>query len=131
MSAISQTDGIYWQNEKELPAYYGELDKGRQPIAKGCLLTRDDQIRRATIMRLMCDLGLDFAAMSAHLGIDFEKYFARELASMDDLEADGLIERATGGFGVTEVGRLLIRNIAMRFDIYLPAEKERRFSRTI
>ena len=50
---------------------------------------------------------------------------------MDDLEADGLIERATGGFGVTEVGRLLIRNIAMRFDIYLPAEKERRFSRTI
>src|SRR2546423_3233809 len=82
-------------------------------------------------MRLMCDLGLDFAAMSAHLGIDFEKYFARELASMDDLEADGLIERATGGFGVTEVGRLLIRNIAMRFDIYLPAEKERRFFRAI
>jgi hypothetical protein len=32
---------------------------------------------------------------------------------------------------VNEVGRLLIRNIAMRFDRYLPAAKERRFSKTI
>ena len=48
-----------------------------------------------------------------------------------DLESDGLIERTPDGFSVTEVGRLLIRNIAMRFDVYLPAEKERRFSKTI
>src|SRR5216683_1428236 len=30
MSSISQADGIYWQNQKELPIYYGELDSGRQ-----------------------------------------------------------------------------------------------------
>jgi hypothetical protein len=29
------------------------------------------------------------------------------------------------------VGRLFIRNIAMRFDRYLPAAQERRFSKTI
>lgn len=131
MSSISQADGIYWQNQKELPVYYGELDKGRQPIAKGYLLTQDDQIRRSTIMRLMCDLSLDFRAMSKTLRIDFQGYFARELSSLSDLEADGLIQTTSSGFNVTDVGRLLIRNIAMRFDIYLPAEKERRFSKTI
>lgn len=131
MSSISQTEGIYWQNHKDLPIYYGELDQGKHPIAKGYLLTEDDKLRRVTIMRLMCDLSLDFAAMSRMLGVDFEEYFSRELASMVDLEADDLIERTAGGLIVTEVGRLLIRNIAMRFDIYLPAEKERRFSRTI
>jgi len=131
MSSISQADGIYWQNQKELPVYYGELDQGRRPIARSYMLTEDDRIRRVTIMRLMCDLGVNFAVLSQTLGIDFEKYFARELGSMADLEADGLIKRAPGGFNVTEIGRLLIRNIAMRFDVYLPAEKERRFSKTI
>jgi len=131
MSSISQADGIYWQNQKELPIYYGELDNGRQPISKGYILTDDDKIRRVTIMRLMCDLSLDFQSMSKLLAINFEQYFARELASFSDLEADGLVEKTAGGLKVTEVGRLLVRNIAMRFDAYLPTEKERRFSKTI
>src|SRR6202007_2381038 len=29
MSSISQADGAYWQNVKDLPAYYGALDDGR------------------------------------------------------------------------------------------------------
>jgi len=131
MSSISQAGGIYWQNQKELPIYYGELDNGRQPISKGYILTNDDKIRRVTIMRLMCDLSLDFPSMSKLLGINFEQYYARELASFSDLEADGLVEKTAGGLKVTEVGRLLVRNIAMRFDAYLPTEKERRFSKTI
>jgi hypothetical protein len=32
---------------------------------------------------------------------------------------------------VTELGRLLIRNIAMRFDAYSSSRKEKRFSKTI
>jgi len=77
MSSISQADSIYWQNQKELPVYYGELDQGRRPIAKSYLLTEDDRIRRVTIMRLMCDLGVDFAALSKTLGIDFENTLPR------------------------------------------------------
>ena len=131
MSSISQADGIYWQNQKELPVYYKELDDGKHPIARGYLLSDDDELRRVTIMRLMCDLGLEFDTMSQTLGIDFEHYFARELASLVDMEADGLIERTARGLNVTDVGRLLIRNLAMRFDAYLTGEKERRFSKTI
>jgi hypothetical protein len=32
---------------------------------------------------------------------------------------------------VTDLGRLLIRNIAMRFDAYAANRKEKRFSKTI
>ena len=131
MSSISQADGVYWQNEKELPAYYQALDEGRLPITKGYVLTAEDKLRRQVIMRLMCDLGLDFGSMSEMLGVDFAQHFAGELASLADMESDGLLERTTRGLCVTDLGRLLIRNIAMRFDAYLPAEKERRFSRTI
>src|SRR6266566_1806338 len=82
MSSISQADGCYWQNVKELPVYYGALDKGELPFAKGYLMTEDDQVRRQTIMRLMCDLGLDYTAMSQYLETDFATRFAPELASL-------------------------------------------------
>ena len=65
-----------------MPAYYAALDRGERPFAKGYILTDDDQIRRQTIMRLMCDLSLDYAAMSQHLGMDFATYFAAELDSL-------------------------------------------------
>lgn len=131
MSSISQAAGVYWQNHKELQAYYDAIDAGKIPMAKGYILTDEDKLRRQTIMRLMCDLGLDYAAMSQMLQIDFTKHFAAELASLDDLESDGLLARSAAGLVITDQGRLFIRNIAMRFDAYLPNIKERRFSRTI
>lgn len=131
LSSISQANGAYWQNEKELPAYYKALDEQRLPFSRGYLLTDEDRIRRETIMRLMCDMGLDYGAMSNRLGIDFEEHFADALESLDDLEQDGLLERRPGHLDVTDLGRLLIRNIAMRFDAYLPAAREGRYSKTI
>jgi oxygen-independent coproporphyrinogen III oxidase len=131
MSSISQADGIYWQNLKELAAYTAALEEGRPPLAKGYILTDEDQLRRQTIMRLMCDLSLDYAAMSELLQIDFQKHFAAELGSLADLEADGLVQRSDSGLVVTDAGRLFIRNIAMRFDAYNSAGREGRFSKTI
>jgi oxygen-independent coproporphyrinogen-3 oxidase len=131
MSSISQTDGAYWQNRKELPEYYAALDAGQLPMARGYLLTDDDRVRRQAIMRLMCDLSLDYAAMSRSLGVDFARYFAAEIDSLRDLEADGLLERSTASLVVKPLGRLFIRNIAMRFDAHLAQETERRYSRTV
>jgi len=131
MSAISQANGIYWQNVKDLPAYYKALDGGAAPFAKGYILSDDDKIRRHTIMRLMCDMSLDYGALAKDLEIDFARYFNAELESLTDLEQDGLLRRGAGGLVVNDTGRLFIRNIAMRFDRYLPASRERRFSKTI
>ncbi|MEI6279490.1 MAG: oxygen-independent coproporphyrinogen III oxidase [Verrucomicrobiae bacterium] len=131
MSSISQIPDAYWQNEKELPKYQEAVDAGRMPWSRACLLTDEDQIRRETIMRVMCDLSLDFAAMSRQLGIVFETLFAEELAALAPFEADGLVRRTPGGFAVTDSGRLFIRNIAMCFDNTLAPAGERRHSRTI
>lgn len=131
LSSISQADDVYWQNLKDLPAYYAALDARKAPLAKGYILTDEDKTRRTTIMRLMCDLGLDYAAMSALLGLDFAAHFAAEIDSLSDLEEDGLLERTPGGLTVTGAGRLFIRNIAMRFDAYTPTRTQHRFSKTI
>jgi oxygen-independent coproporphyrinogen III oxidase len=131
MSSISQAEGFYWQNHKDLPDYYAALDAGKLPQHRGYLMTPEDIIRRTTIMRLMCDLGLDYATMSKLLGLDFQEHFAHELESLGDMEADGLLVKTPQGITVTDLGRLLIRNIAMRFDAYAGTRKENRFSRTI
>ena len=131
MSSISQAEGFYWQNHKDLPDYYAALDAGRLPFHRGYLMTPEDRLRGVTIMRLMCDLGLDYAAMSKLLALDFKTHFAAEIASLDDMEADGLLVRTPDGLRVTDLGRLLIRNLAMRFDAYAGTRKENRFSRTI
>jgi len=113
---------------------YADLDAGRLPWMKGYILSREDEIRRQTIMRVMCDLELDFSAMSESLGVDFKNHFAAELDSLADLEADGLVERSDNRFVVTESGRLFIRVIAMRFDEYLVKGKKNqkgRFSKVI
>jgi oxygen-independent coproporphyrinogen-3 oxidase len=79
----------------------------------------------------MCDLSLDFAAMSQKLGINFEQHFVQELAALAPFEADGLVKRNRTGLEVTEAGRLFIRNIAMCFDNTLAPEGQRRHSKTI
>jgi len=131
MSSISQADGFYWQSHKDLPDYYQALDAGRLPFHRGYVMTPEDRIRRVTIMRLMCDLGLDYAAMSKLLTLNFAEHFAPEIDSLDDMEVDGLLVKLPDGLQVTDLGRLLIRNIAMRFDSYANTRRENRFSRTI
>ncbi|HYV28439.1 MAG TPA: oxygen-independent coproporphyrinogen III oxidase, partial [Candidatus Eisenbacteria bacterium] len=124
MSSISQIPDAYWQNEKELPKYYAALDAGKVPLTRGYLLTDEDKIRRETIMRVMCDLSLDYAAMSLRLGLNFASHFEREIESLASLEADGLVRRSPTGLEVTDTGRLFIRNVAMCFDNALAPASE-------
>ncbi|HUA68577.1 MAG TPA: oxygen-independent coproporphyrinogen III oxidase [Candidatus Saccharimonadales bacterium] len=131
MSSISQIPDAYWQNEKELPKWQEAVDAGKMPLNRAYFLTDEDKIRRETIMRVMCDLSLDFAAMSQKLGINFEQHFTEELAALAPFEADSLVKRKSGGLEVTDAGRLFIRNIAMNFDNMLAPVGERRHSKTI
>ena len=131
ISSISQAADAYWQNYKELDTYSERLSHGEAPIERGYVLTEEDIVRRKTIMRLMCDLELDYAALSEQVGVNVAEHFASEIASLSDLEADGLVRRSATGLKITSAGRLFIRNVAMRFDAYLPRQAERRFSQTV
>lgn len=131
MSAISQIPDAYWQNEKELPRYRETVAAGRVPVHRGYFVSEEDKIRRETIMRTMCDLALDYAALSRQLGVPFEQHFAKEIASLAPFEADGLLRRTPDGIEVTDAGRLFIRNIAMCFDNTLAPAGPQRHSKTI
>jgi len=131
MSSISQAAGVYWQNLKELPDYQKSVKEGDWPYHRGYVMTDEDTLRRTTIMRLMCDLELNYEHMSNLIGTDFHEHFETEINSLDDMETDGLIERSETGLTVTNLGRLLIRNIAMRFDAYATDRQESKFSKTI
>ena len=131
MSSISQIPDAYWQNEKELPKWQAAVEAGNVPLTRAYFLTDEDRIRRETIMRVMCDLALDYAGMSQKLGINFEQHFAVELAALVPFEADGLVKRNAAGLEVTDAGRLFIRNIAMCFDNTLAPPGERKHSKTI
>jgi len=116
ISSISSTADTYRQNHKNLDEWRAALAAGRLPLERGLRLTAEDQRRRTIIMRLMCDRRLDFAALSRTLGLDFATEYAAEIASLADLEADGIVRRTEAGLEVTGVGAPLLRVIAMRFD---------------
>ena len=130
MSSISSTGDSYRQNLKTLPEWRAALDAGRLPIEKGLRLNEEDLRRRTIIMRLMCDRRLDFAALSKMLRVNFAERYAPELASLADLEADGIVVRSPGGVEVTLRGVPLLRVVAMRFDPNVTAGA-RQHSRTI
>ena len=119
VSSISRIGHVYAQNERDLDAYYAALDEGRLPLAKGLEMTRDDSVRRAVIHDLLCLSEVVIADFEAQWEIDFNDYFAPDLAQLRDLEADGLVDISEEVIRITPKGRFLARIIAMRFDRYL------------
>lgn len=135
ITSISMLNDVYVQNHKRLKDYYKALDEGKMPLAKGVSLDRDDIIRRAAIMELMCQFRLSKNALAEkyHLAfdLDFDEYFAPEMPALHLLESDGLVRIVPDGIEVTPTGRLLIRNIASVFDTYLRKQKTSSFSKAI
>ncbi len=132
VSAIGHVGATFSQNVKTLEAYYDLLDQGRLPVERGLALSRDDLVRRTIIMALMCQGHVLFESVEvAHL-LDFKKYFATELQTLADMQAQGLVTLDGNGIQVTELGWFFVRGVAMVFDKYLQADRTRaRFSKII
>ncbi|WP_324780480.1 oxygen-independent coproporphyrinogen III oxidase [Thiobacillus sedimenti] len=132
VSSISQTADVYMQNDKSLKRYEDRIARDGFAVERGVKLSRDDQIRRDAITRVMCDLELDFAAFGREWDIVFSDYFAEPLADLRPLADDGLVEIEAERIRVTPRGRLFLRNIGMCFDRYLKeaASQQPRYSRT-
>ena len=132
VSAIGRIGATYSQNAKTLEEYRDLLDQGRLPIVRGLALTRDDLLRRAVIMALMCQGEVQFESIELGHLIDFKSHFARELGVLEGLAAEGLVRLGPTGIQVTEAGWFLVRAIGMVFDKNLQVDLDRaRFSRII
>jgi oxygen-independent coproporphyrinogen III oxidase len=132
VSAISKVGPCYAQNVKTLDEYYDILDQDVLPVLRGIELTPDDLLRRSIIQALMCHFEVSIESIEiAHL-ISFKDHFAAELEDLRTMEEAGLVRVADKWISVLPAGRLLVRGIAMLFDRYLRADRERaRYSKVI
>jgi oxygen-independent coproporphyrinogen-3 oxidase len=132
VSSIGRMGATYSQNAKTLPEYYDAIRQGQFPVVRGLALTRDDLLRRAVIMALMCQGRLEFESVElAHL-IKVPEYFRSELDALSPYIEMGLVVVEPGAVQVTAKGWFFVRAIAMVFDRHLQADRVReRFSRII
>jgi len=132
-SSISDMDRAYTQNERNVNYYITAMGERELATIRGMRLTDDDRLRRDVINDLFCNLYVDKQAIGAKHGVAFDAYFAKELAALQPLAADGLVEVAPDHLHVTPRGQLLLRNVAMVFDAYLAGRTPARptFSSTI
>ncbi len=132
VSAIGRIGATYSQNAKTMEEYVDMLDQGEFPVVRGLSLSRDDLIRRAVIMAIMCQGHLEYAAVQEAWLIDVKTYFATEIEKLKDLQTQGLVELTDSGIQVTPMGWYFVRGVAMAFDRYLQADRNRtRFSKII
>ena len=134
-SAISELRGAYAQSERQLAAWEKAVRSRGLATMRGHRLTRDDCERRWVIGRILCHAELRAGEFEREFGRRFADAYSAELASLEPAAADGLVEIATdGSLRVTPLGRLLVRNLAMAFDAYLPNQRQAgrpMFSRTV
>jgi len=132
VSAIGRIGATYSQNAKTLDEYYDFLDQGRFPIVRGLAVTRDDLVRRAVIMALMCQGQVQFESINLAYLLDFKSYFASELEVLKGLADQGLVTMDDSAIQVTTQGWFFVRAVAMVFDRYLQTDRTRaRFSKII
>ncbi len=123
VSAISGIGNTYAQNYRELGPYGEAVERRGIATMRGYRLTADDLLRRAVISRLLCHAVIRKDEISAEFSVNFDDYFAAEIAHLAPFVEDGLLEPVGREITVTPLGRIFIRNIAMIFDPYL--EKQR------
>jgi oxygen-independent coproporphyrinogen III oxidase len=132
VSAIGRVGSTYSQNAKTLEAYYDALDSNELPVVRGMRLSREDVVRRAAIMAIMCNGRIEFEDFNTAYVVDFQSYFAKELDSLHELQAAGMVACNTQGLQVTAKGWYVVRVVAMAFDGYLDfARDSERFSRVL
>jgi oxygen-independent coproporphyrinogen-3 oxidase len=111
VSAISETDDCYHQNEKVLPVYERRIDAGEIPTLRGHLLSPEDRRRRDQIAALM-------TGFAVRLTPD-ERDAAP--AALADLLRDGAVRLEQDRLIVPPAGRPFLRNVATFFDEYFAA----------
>ena len=134
VSAISAIGGAYAQNQRSLQPYQDAIARRGIATMRGYRLSPDDFIRRSVIGRLLCHTVIRKDEVEREHNIAFDRYFAAELARLEEFRSDGLVEIEGREIRVVGLGRIFIRNVAMVFDAYLEdqaPESRPLFSRTL
>ena len=119
ITAISGIQNAYAQNQRDIPSWEKAVNERGIATMRGYNLSDDDRLRRTVISRLLCHTIVLKDEISKEFAIDFDSYFADELARLEPFREDGLVLLTPDEIRSTQLGRIFIRNLAMIFDPYL------------
>jgi oxygen-independent coproporphyrinogen III oxidase len=119
VTAISAFQNAYAQNQRDLANWQKAVENRGIATMRGYRLSEEDRLRRAVINRLLCHTVIVKEEIAQEFGIDFDRYFARELSQLEAPREDGLVIVDSKEVRATWLGRIFIRNLAMIFDPYL------------
>ncbi|WP_345252372.1 hypothetical protein [Pigmentiphaga soli] len=117
-AAVGSLGAVYYENQRTEAAYFDALRQGHLPAERGLRLTGDDLLRRAVIQSLACNQFIDIGAIEDGHGVDFGRYFARELAELTPFERSGLIDCAADAIEAVGDGLLVLGALCRVFDSY-------------
>jgi oxygen-independent coproporphyrinogen-3 oxidase len=123
VTAISAFQNAYAQNQRELASWQKAVADRGIATMRGYHLSDEDRLRRAVINRLLCHTVIFKDEISQEFGVDFDPYFASELAQLEPAIEDGLVLVDGNEVRATWLGRIFIRNLAMVFDPYLEKQQ--------
>lgn len=133
VSGISQLDGAYAQNTKDIAAYIATIDEGQLPIVKGYALTPWQRIAREVIECMMCNHTVDWRELAAHLQCsvaDIQQAIVYDEKQLSTMQEDGLLVFDAHSVRCTPEGMPFVRNIAAAFDPMM-RNNEKLFSKPV
>jgi oxygen-independent coproporphyrinogen III oxidase len=116
VSSISDIGIAYAQNAKSIHNYYGKINQGHLAIEKGFFLNKEDQSFQRYIQEIACQGSTTFREEDLPV---LEEY---SFPVIEQLRADGLVERTEDGISLTSEGHHFIRIVCSAFDLYLQRE---------
>lgn len=118
-SGISQLDGCFTQNLKQVDQYIEAIETKHLAVERGYILTKEEILIRDTINEIMCNGYINFSEIAAkhHLTVDGFMWITRfDPSKISDLLNDNLVELTDTDLKVTPAGMLIVRNVAVAFD---------------
>ena len=118
-SSISQLHSAYSQNEKNAAKYIKRIKDEGLAVIRGYSVNENEKIVRAVINSVMCNYFVDFNLIAQEFKTSIEKIYAVLDFTLDkfkDFIEDDLMQFKNDTISVNLNGRLVIRNIVMKFD---------------
>jgi oxygen-independent coproporphyrinogen III oxidase len=118
VSAISQLDSLFAQNSARIDVYQSRIARNEFATYRGIKLVLDDRVRARVIENLMCHGVIEWLSLADEYSIEPAAYFANEMAALQRMQRDGIVNLEEEAMQITDAGRLLLRAVAMVFDVH-------------
>jgi oxygen-independent coproporphyrinogen-3 oxidase len=120
-SAISVLNDASFHNLGKMESYAASLAAGNLGLDPSLShsLSEDDRVRKRVMLKSILTYGeIDKDEIEQEFGVDFDSYFAAELAKLGEMKRDGLIANGGSKIRLTKDGEFFSRHVAFVFDRY-------------